>query len=82
MLITISYSVNFLPIGAVIILICDFTDIFVKLLKASVDVVDMKFTVLFYFLLLASWIVVRIYYFSWWILRLMHEQIFNDKHYV
>ena len=73
MLITISYSVNFLPIGAVIVIICDGTDIFVKLTKASIDVVPLFYTACLWFMLTVTWAIFRVYYFAWWILKPMHE---------
>lgn len=37
-LVLFSYSVNFLPVGAIIMLLMDFSDIFVAVFKMAVDV--------------------------------------------
>ena len=82
MLIFMSYSINFLPIGAVIAMGCDGTDILVKLMKSTVDVVPMLYTYIIYGMLTLAWIYFRIYYFSWWIMKAMHDQVYNSQHYV
>jgi len=61
-LILFSYTVNFLPVGSVIMLIMDFSDIFVAVFKMAVDVQD-TIQNFFFFLMLATWIYFRMYFF-------------------
>ena len=61
-LIGYSYYSNFIPIGAVIMLVMDFTDIFVALFKISIDVNE-GIQVLFFYSMLGTWVYYRIWYF-------------------
>ena len=79
-LISMSYSLNYLPIGAAIVIVCDGTDILVKLVKASVDVIPMTYTIALWALLTISWGVFRIYYFFWWVIRVMYLQVSQSEH--
>ena len=75
MLILFSYSVNFLPIGAVIMLIHDFTEIPLGIFRIVVETssgFNYKM-ILSYLLCVGSWIYYRIYFFSWWCIRLLYE---------
>jgi len=55
-LILFSYSLNFLECGAIIMIICDTTDIFVSLLKL-VDILSTGYVFLpFYILMVVVWV--------------------------
>ena len=61
-LISYSYFTNFLPVGAAIMLVMDFSDIFVALFKMVVDVKE-KMQDAFFIMMLVSWAYIRIYFY-------------------
>lgn len=61
-LVSYSYFTNFLPVGSVIMLIMDFTDIFVALFKMAADVNDFWQNILFS-LMFTGWCSLRIFFF-------------------
>lgn len=71
-LVLFSYSMNFLPIGAVIMLIHDAPDLFLNVFRISMDVLSLKYAVIAYLLMIISWIYLRIYFFYYWIIRVIN----------
>lgn len=61
-LVSYSYSTNFLPIGAIVMILMDFSDVFVAMFKMAVDVNETMQNILF-MLMFFTWFYFRIYYF-------------------
>ena len=78
-LVLFSYSVNFLTVGAVIMLIMDFSDIFVAVFKMAVDVQD-TIQNLFFFLMLVTWTYFRMYFFPIYVLSDYYNEVVNHSH--
>ena len=78
-LVLFSYTVNFLPIGAVIMLIMDFSDIFVAIFKMAVDVHD-TIQVCFFLVMVITWTFFRIWYFPVYVLYPYYETLKTLDH--
>ncbi|CDW88398.1 UNKNOWN [Stylonychia lemnae] len=81
-LVLFSYSVNFLPIGAVIMLIHDFPDIFISLFKITYDIVSSKFQHILAAIMFPLWIYCRIFFFPVYMIAKYYEQAAHSDHYV
>lgn len=66
-LVLYSYSSNFMPVGSVVMIVMDFTDIFVAMFKMAVDVNEAMQNALFALMFL-TWSYYRIYYYSVWVI--------------
>jgi hypothetical protein len=66
-LVIFSYSISFLPIGAVIMLVMDASDIFVCIFKICADV-SKNLTLASYLPMFISWVYLRMYLFPFGIL--------------
>jgi very-long-chain ceramide synthase len=71
-LVGFSYTVNFLPVGAVIMLLMDFSDIFVAIFKMAVDIHETLQTYLF-LVMASTWAYFRIWYFPMYVLTYYYE---------
>jgi hypothetical protein len=80
-LVSYSYFTNFLPIGAVTMLVMDMTDIFVAMFKMAVDINETMQNALFT-LMFFTWSYFRIYYFPVYVLYPFYEQAWSHPHYV
>ncbi len=78
-LVLFSYIVNFLPIGAIIMLLMDFSDIFVAVFKMAVDVNEVFQTINF-FIMLFTWIYIRIWHFPIYVLYPFIVDLYTIKH--
>ena len=67
-LVLYSYSSNFMPVGSVVMIVMDFTDIFVAMFKMAVDVNEAMQNALFGLMFL-TWSYFRIYYYSVWVIK-------------
>lgn len=73
-LIFFSYSLNLLPVGASIMLLHDLTDLSVSLFKLTCDNTPPHVHLFFYFVMLFSWLYIRIWYFPFHVItRIIHD---------
>jgi len=72
-LLTFAYGTNNIVIGSVVTFIHDITDIFVHLLKMTIDLVRDEIMLLCYFMMVSSWIFFRIYYFPIYCIKPMYD---------
>lgn len=75
MLVQFSYSMNYMPVGAVIMLIHDISDLSVNIFKLSIDYTKTIWIAVTYSLMLSSWIYFRLYFFGVWIIAVIIEEI-------
>lgn len=68
-LIMFSYTLNFLPAGAVILLIHDLGDVVVSLFKLCADAYGTKITMGTFALVLVYWAYFRLFYFPYFLMR-------------
>lgn len=80
-LIGYSYYSNFIPIGSVIMLVMDFSDIFVALFKISIDVNE-SVQALFFYAMLGSWVYYRIWYYPMHQIMAIYYQAYDHPHVV
>jgi signal transduction histidine kinase len=73
-LISYSYTFNFLPYGAIIMLIHDASDIFVSAFRACLDVAGLSTFAPVYFMMIFTWIYFRLYYFPFKLITNLYEQ--------
>lgn len=78
-LVIFSYGVNFLPIGAVIMLVMDISDIFVSFFKITVDVWE-YFQNLSYVVMLLTWAFFRLYHYPVWQIYEYYLQTKSSNH--
>ncbi|CDW81302.1 lag1 longevity assurance [Stylonychia lemnae] len=81
-LIVKSYSINYLPIGAIIMLLHDLSDIFLSIFKLCCDVLPMKIQMTSYFIMLTSWIYLRMWFFPVNVIYAYILQVQDSKDYV
>ncbi len=74
LLILFSYTLNHMRIGAVIMLIHDFTDIIISIFKLVIDTTSNKVQYSMYAFTVLSWIFYRIYFFPVLIIKTYYEQ--------
>ena len=79
-LILFSYSTNFIPFGAVIMLVHDIPDIFVALMKCVADIARNSIVFSVYVTMLSSWVYFRHYYFPCQILYTYYYECINNDH--
>jgi hypothetical protein len=82
-LIYFSYTLHQIPIGSIVMLIHDVTDLSVSVFKIFVDVTHYTLQFSAYFQMLFLWIYLRLYYFPIHIIRmiLIEIQVFQDELY-
>ena len=80
MLVLFSYTMNFLPVGAVIMLIHDIPDVFLNCFRISMDTLGVKYYMTAYAGMFLSWIYFRIYFFYYWIIRVINIEKDEHKH--
>ena len=82
MLVLFSYSTNFLPIGAVIMLIHDASDILLGVFRLIIES-SPRLTntgLLAYIVCVSGWIYFRIYFLAYWCIRLLYEDCSDHSH--
>lgn len=72
-LILFSYSINFLPIGAVIMFVHDLPDIFVSIFKLTQDLIPMQIQFIINSSVILSWIYFRLYVFPMHLIKVYYE---------
>lgn len=80
MLVQFSYSMNYMPVGAVIMLIHDISDLSLNIFRLSIDYTRTFWIVVTYSLMLVSWMYFRIYFFGVWIIAVIFEEIKEIPH--
>jgi very-long-chain ceramide synthase len=68
MLVVFSYSMNYLPIGSVIMLAHDLPDVFLNIFRICMDTTGVFMIILSYSGMLFSWIYFRLYVFPVWVI--------------
>ena len=81
-LILFSYSYNFTPIGAVIMIIHDFPDCLVCIFKITADVMSNRVQYAAAACMFFSWIYFRLWFFPYWTIKVYYEQAGHSDHYV
>lgn len=76
-LILFSYSVNYLPIGAAVMVLHDVTDLGASIFKLVIDVTPAFVQVGGYLIMLISWIYFRLWYFPIFVIGRIGEEFFN-----
>ena len=76
-LIFFSYSLNMLPMGSIVMLVHDVTDLTVTLFKLTVDVTHFIVQIITYASLLSSWIYFRIWFFPCYIIYKLYEECYG-----
>jgi hypothetical protein len=74
-LILFSYVVNYLPVGAAVMILHDVTDLTVSLYKLSSDVSPMLIEVFAYLTMVVSWVYVRLWYFPMHVINRIFEEV-------
>lgn len=76
-LIFFSYSLNMLPMGSIVMLVHDVTDLTVTLFKLTVDVTHIIVQIITYVSLLTSWVYFRIWFFPCYIIYKLYEECYG-----
>jgi ceramide synthetase len=75
-LIFTSYTLNYLPIGSIVMLLHDITDLCMSIFKLSSDVTPMIVQFLTYSLMVVPWIYFRLWFFTVHVIGRIYEEIF------
>ena len=76
-LIGMSYSLNHIPIGSAVMILHDITDTTMNIFKVTIDVTPIPIQAVSYFLMLFSWIYLRLWYFPFYVIGSIFEET-ND----
>lgn len=76
-LIFFSYSLNMLPMGSIVMLVHDVTDLSVTLFKLTIDITHIAVQVFSYISMLASWFYFRIWFFPCYIIYKLYEECYG-----
>lgn len=79
-LVLFSYSMNYLPVGAVIMLIHDIPDVMLNCFRISMDCLSFKYYMSAYAGMVLSWLYFRIYFFYYWIIRVIEIEKVEINH--
>lgn len=79
-LIVFSYSMNFIEVGIIIMLICDTTDIFVGLFKILDTITNMKTALPLYMAMLISWGYLRVYFYPVHVVMAVYYESKTKEH--
>jgi len=74
MLIVITYSSNWLPVGSVIMLLHEAADVPLALFKMAVEMWKDVYMFSLYGIVLVAWIYMRIFFFPYGCIRLIYEE--------
>ena len=74
-LILFSYVVNYLPVGAAVMILHDVTDLTVSLYKITSDITPMAIEGSAYLLMVISWVYVRLWYFPSHVICRIFEEV-------
>lgn len=78
-LIYFSYSLNYIPIGAAVMLLHDVTDLTVSVFKLTIDVTPMAIQLSGYGLMVTSWVYFRIWFFPGHIISRIYEECHSGR---
>lgn len=81
-LIVFSYTVNFLPIGAVIMYVHDLTDLFVCLFKLTCDTHSHRVQYSLFVCMLVSWFYFRLCFFPGMLIRRYYLEVYTSQDFV
>lgn len=73
-----SYSINYFPIGCVVLVLHDFSDFFIGMARSGMELSGSIMTLVFYFFFLSSWIWFRIYFFAFIVLPAFYSEAFKS----
>ena len=76
-LILFSYQLNYLPVGAAVMVLHDITDMTASVFKLCVDVTPFTIQMLSYALMLVSWIYFRLWFFPVHVIARIYEESQN-----
>lgn len=79
-LILFSYSVNYLPVGAAVMILHDVTDLGATIFKMVVDVTPFFLQIIAYALMVVSWLYFRIWFFPAHVINRILEESASDWH--
>ena len=74
LLISFSYTLNHMRIGAVIMLIHDFTDVIISIFKCAIDTMSTPIQVLVYIVNVSAWVFYRNYFFTFKVIYPYYQQ--------
>lgn len=74
-LILISYLTNGLSMGAVIMMIHDFTDCLVSIFKITADVMNSKMQTASVVAMVAGWIYFRLWFFPFYLIQRYYDEV-------
>ena len=77
-LIFFSYSLNFIPIGAAVMLLHDITDLAVSIFKLTVDITPVYVMIPAYVLMVTSWAYVRLWFFPSKVIGYIYEECYSQ----
>lgn len=78
-LVFFSYSLNYLPHGAAVMLAHDLTDFTVTIFKLTVDITPPFVQISTYVLMLVSWVYCRLWFFPVHVIGRLHEECYEDE---
>jgi len=76
-LIFFSYSLNMLPMGSIVMLVHDITDLVVTMFKLTIDVTPIAVSVSIYFAMLVSWVYFRLWFFPRHLIYHLYEECYE-----
>jgi ceramide synthetase len=77
-LIHFSYALNYIPIGAVIMLIHDVTDIPVTTIKLITDITNKNIELIVFIFMFTSWLYLRLWFFPFKVIYRMVEECYHQ----
>jgi hypothetical protein len=80
-LIFTSYSLNYIPPGAIIMLLHDITDLCMSVFKLTSDVTPFLVQLFFYLIMVIPWIYFRQWFFIFHVIVRAYEEYYLSPHY-
>ena len=78
-LIFFSYTLNMLPMGSIVMIIHDVTDLNVTLFKLTIDITPIIFQGLSYLSMLVSWVYFRLWFFPGYIIYRLWAECYGEN---
>lgn len=76
-LILFSYVVNYLPVGAAVMILHDVTDLTTTIFKLIVDVTHLYIQLSLYFVMVSTWVYFRLWFFPTQVIARIFEESYN-----
>ena len=73
-LILFSYALNYMPIGAAVMILHDVTDLGASIFKLTIDVTPFVIQMLGYLTMLISWVYFRLWFFPLFVIKRIYEE--------